>query len=216
MRADVPPEIDGVFDDWGCADKLSIGAGALERDGIPATSTADVAIMWDDVHLYFWAKVTVENPSNTFSADLYANDSVHLFVAADMPGEDYRIYDHQLVFDVRRQVADFGDVAPTRRGTGDGILGVTAKIGQAVVSGTTSTFEVEARLDAGILNRQRFERGDRIRVNFQVNDGAPNTTTGYRIWFHSAAVCQAHTNCSFSGSSEPYCDPRCTGEVTLQ
>lgn len=216
VRADVAPEIDGRFDDWACADKMAIGAGDRARDGIPATSTADVAIMWDAVHLYFWARVTVQNPSNTASADIYINDSVHLFLAADGPAQDYRGLDHQLVFDVRKQVADFGDVPPTRRGTGNGVRGVRAMTSDAIVSGNQSAFEVEVVIDAGVIGRTSFASGERVRVNFQVNDGAPGSTTGYRTWFHDPASCVAHIGCAISGTSEPYCDPRCTGEVELR
>src|SRR5688572_21011016 len=42
-KADPAPVIDGAFDDWSCADTLSIGVGE-RANAIPAGSTADVGL----------------------------------------------------------------------------------------------------------------------------------------------------------------------------
>jgi hypothetical protein len=70
---------------------------------------------------------------------------------------------------------------------------------------------------ASIVGRSGFARGDRVRVNFQVNDGTPpSNTVGYRIWFHNGSVCSPRVDCFIASASEPFCDPRCTGEVELR
>jgi hypothetical protein len=218
-RALPVPTIDGDGADWRCAERFLVPPSDRARLGIPAASRMEVALQWDDEHLYFWARAETTEGSNAAVAEIYRNDSVHLYVARPMTNAIYAATDRHFVFDVRRQVAEFGDIGETR-GNGDAIVGLRAKVGESVASGGRTFFEVEAAIDAVSIGRPRLSRGDRVRVNFQLNDATPgDPTPGYRVWFIDAGACGVNaSSCDHDllGTSEPYCDPRCTGEVELR
>ena len=113
-----------------------------------------------------------------------------------------------MVFDYMSFVADYGGGAtrPTPSG-------ITANVGPFLSQNGVLTFVVEARVDAAVVGRPGFTQGERVRVNFQIND---NAAASYRMWFWESAVCVPFGTCNRSGASEPFCDPHCTGEVELR
>ena len=173
---------------------------------------AEIAMQWDDQHLYFLARVTTDSPGGTAPRNQnFLNDSVHLYLAGPnpQPSAGYRTSDHQMVFDYRNLVTDYQGGL-----TQPGVAGITATTGPARDENGTLSFVVEARIDAAILGRTMgFQAGDAVRVNFQVNDKADSA---YRIWFWETAVCKGFGACDKSGASEPFCDPHCSGEVALR
>jgi hypothetical protein len=173
---------------------------------------AEIAMQWDEQHLYLLARVTTDSPGGTATGDqIFKNDSLLLFLAGPdpQPAAGYRASDHQMVFDYMSFVADYGGGATRPTPTG-----ITAKAGPFVSQSGVLTFVVEARVDAAVVGRPGgFTQGERVRVNFQIND---NAATSYRTWFWESAVCVGFGTCNKAGASEPYCDPHCTGEVELR
>lgn len=202
--------VDGDGAEWSCVDRLAFTTGQRVVGLGAGRGVADVAMQWDETHLYLWAKVKTEpQPGTAPRLTNFNNDSFHLFLSSRNPTQTYTADDHHIVIDVLNQVADYAI------GSRAGLQGIDAKSGPRQDDGALSTFVVEAKIDATTIGRTSFALGDTVRVNFQVND-TPNVETNYRIWFVDPAVCTAFGTCTRQGTSEPFCDPRCTGTVVLR
>lgn len=202
--------VDGDGAEWACVDRLAFTTGQRVVGLAAGRGVADVAMQWDETHLYLWAKVTTEPATgNAPRLTNFNNDSFHFYVSGRNPTTTYTNDDHQIVIDVLGQVADYN--IASRPGLG----GIDAKVGPRLAEGALSTFVVEAKIDAGIIGRTSFMQGDTIGINFQVND-QPDIASNYRIWFRDPAVCTTFGTCNQAGGSEPYCDPRCRGTVVLR
>ena len=212
VALDAPVTINGDPAEWACVDRLDFSTGGRVVGAAPAHDIAEIAMQWDEQHLYLLARLTTDSPGGTALGDqIFKNDSMHLYLAGPdpQPGAGYRTSDHQMVFDYQSRVADYGGGS-----TRSGVNGITASTGTFKSQNGVLTFDVEARVDAAIVGRsQGFTQGDRVRVNFQVND---NAAASYRIWFWESAVCKGFGTCDTGGASLPYCDPHCSGEVELR
>jgi hypothetical protein len=212
VTADAPVVVNGDPAEWACVDRLDFSVGGRAVGAAAGHDVAEIAMQWDEQHLYFLARVTSDAPGGTAVGDqIFKNDSMHLFLAGPdpQPAAGYRASDHQMVFDYQSLVADYGG-GLTRPST----AGITEKAGPFVSQNGVLTFTVEARIDASVIGRAGgLKAGDRVRVNFQIND---NAAASYRTWFWESAVCTSFGTCNRSGVSEPYCDPHCTGEVELR
>lgn len=205
-----PVVVNGEGAEWACVDRLAFTVGQRSVGLAPDRGVADVAMQWDETHLYLWAKVTTESaPGTAARLTNFNNDSFHLFLASTTPKITYTNDDHHIVIDVLGQVADYAIATRTS------LAGIDAKAGSRQNAGALSTFVVEAKVDATIIGRTSFAQGDMVRVNFQIND-QPDIESNYRIWFRDVAVCTAFGTCDKAGGSEPFCDPRCTGTVVLR
>ncbi len=211
VSIDAPVTVNGDPAEWACVDRLDFSTGGRVVGPAAGHDVAEIAMQWDEQHLYLLARVTTDSTGGTSTGNqIFKNDSIHLFVAAPdpQPNAGYRPSDHQIVFDYMSFVADYGGGA-SRAGT-DGIMATTGPFNS---QGGVLTFVVEARIDAAVVGRSAFVQGERVRVNFQINDNAAAT---YRIWFFDAAVCKAFGTCDTGGASLPFCDPHCSGEVELR
>ena len=212
VALDVPVTINGDPAEWACVDRLDFSTGGRVVNSATGHDIAEIAMQWDEQHLYLLARVTTDSPGGTGMGDqIFKNDSLHLFLAGPdpQPGAGYRTSDHQIVIDYQSLVADYGGGL-----TRSGVNGITASAGTFRSQNGVLTFAVEARVDAAIVGRQQgFTKGERVRVNFQIND---NATASYRIWFWESAVCKGFGTCDTAGASLPYCDPHCSGEVELR
>lgn len=203
-------KIDGDGADWGCVDRLAFTTGQQVVGLSPARGVADVAMQWDETHLYLWAKVKTEpQPGTSPRLSNFRNDSFHLYVTSRNPTQTYTLDDHQIVVDALKQVADYAI------STRPGLTGIDATAGPSVNEGGLTVFVVEMKVDAGIIGRTSFAQGDTVRVNFQIND-QPDVANNYRVWFRDNAVCKKFGGCDKAGGSEPSCDPSCTGTVVLR
>lgn len=218
VSADEPITIDGNPKEWGCVDRLVISQGDRRVDTASGAGLARIALQWDEEFLYLTAKVTTSPPNGTAGADLnYKNDSFHWLVMGPAPGTEYTAQDHHITIDVFGQATDFSDVAGIR----PNLDGIVAKA-TGVSPGPTAelqTFDVEIRATAKTLGRTTFRAGDIVQMNFQINDGPPaagKTAPAYRIWFLDAGTCPITTACNVLGTSEPYCNPRCTRGLRLR
>lgn len=214
-RVVTPVVIDGTAAEWACVDRLAFTGGQQVVGLSAGRGVADVAMQWDEQYLYFLATVKTGSaggaaPGGAEPRDRsFANDSIHLFVAAPAPTAAYTAADHQIVLDWKDQAADFGI---TFRAS---LAGITSKMTRAPDEGGLLVFVVEARVAATLMDRPSFARDDVVRVNFQINDG-PDSANNHRIWFRDAARCPAFAGCDKSGGSAPSCDPRCTGDLVLR
>lgn len=212
VTLEAPVVVNGDPVEWACVDRLDFSTGGRAIGPADGHDVAEIAMQWDEQHLYLLARVRSDSPGGTATGDqIFKNDSLHLFLAGPDPVENagYRASDHQTVFDYQGLVADYGG-GLTRPGTS----GITAETGPFTSQNGVLTFVVEARIDAAIVGRPGgFVQGERVRVNFQIND---NAAAAYRMWFWEAAACAGFGTCNRSGASEPYCDPTCTGEVELR
>jgi hypothetical protein len=213
VALDAPVNVNGDPAEWACVDRLDFSTGGRAVGPAPGHDIAEIAMQWDELHLYFLARVTTDSPGGTAVGDqIFKNDSVHLILTGPnpQPAAGYRASDHQIVFDYMSFVADYGG-GLTRPSTS----GVAAAAGPFTSQNGVLTYVVEARIEAAIVGRPSgFKQGERVRLNFQIND---NAAAAYRIWFWESAVCKAFTGCDRgAGASEPYCDPQCTGEVELR
>jgi hypothetical protein len=207
VQDQAPVVIDGAGPEWKCVDTLAFTTGELVVGLGPGRGVANVKMQWDEQHLYLLADVTTGSPGgNAMTSTNFTNDSFSFYVANPNPGAAYTASDHHYVVDYLSQVADYD--GPTRPSA----LGINAQAGTVRDDGTTLAFTVEARVDAANVGRASFAKGDVVRVNFQVND-QPNVSNNYRIWFHEPTRCVATGPCP---KAEPFCDPRCTGEVELR
>ena len=204
-------KVDGDGAEWTCVDRLAFTTGQRVVGLAANRGVADVAMQWDETHLYLWAKVRTASPTgNAQRLANFNNDSFHLYVASRTPTQTYTAADHHIVIDPLRQVADY------EISTRPGLAGIDATSGlMQDEGGGIISFVVEAKLDAAIIGRTTFAAGDTVRVNFQIND-QPDVANNYRIWFRDVAVCTTFATCERAGGSEPYCDPRCTGPVVLR
>jgi hypothetical protein len=212
VALDAPVIVNGDPSEWTCVDRLDFSTGGRVVGSAAGHDIAEIAMQWDEQHLYVLARVTTDSPGGTATGDqIFKNDSLHLFLAGPdpQPNAGYRTSDHQMVFDYMSFVADYGG-GSTRPGTN----GITATTGPFKSQNGVLTFVVEARVDAAVVGRPGgFTQGERVRVNFQIND---NAAAAYRIWFWESAVCAGFGTCNKSGASEPYCDPHCSGELELR
>jgi hypothetical protein len=209
-RVETPVKVDGDGAEWACVDRLAFTAGQRVVGLSPGRGVADVAMQWDETHLYLWARVTTEpQPGTAPRLTNFNNDSFHLFVSSRNPTQTFSADDHHIAIDVLNQVADYAISTRTS------LAGIDAKTGPRTAEGALSTFVVEAKIDAGIIGRTSFAVGDTVRVNFQIND-QPDVANNYRVWFRDPAACVSVAGCDRAGGSEPFCDPRCTGTLLLR
>ena len=211
LVASAPVMIDGKSDEWGCVDRLSFTVGQRVLGEGTGIGIAQIGVQWDENVLYILGEVTTQAPtSDAGRQQNFQNDSLSIFLAGPTPGATYTANDHHIVIDSIGQVADYMITART------GLAGITGAAGSVSTAANLLHFVVEARVDASILGRTKFAMNDLVRINFQVNDG-PSSGTHYRVWFLDKSVCQKITGtCDVQGTSEPYCDPRCTGSVILR
>ena len=204
-------KVDGDGAEWTCVDRFAFTAGQRTVGLAGGRGVADVAMQWDDTHLYLWAKVKTAAPTgNAQRLSNFNNDSFHLYLASRTPTQTYTAEDHHIVIDPLRQVADYAI------STRPGLLGIDGTSGVVQdEGGGISSFVVEAKIDAAIIGRTSLAAGDTVRVNFQIND-QPDVANNYRIWFRDTAVCTTFAGCEAAAGSVPYCDPRCTGSVVLR
>lgn len=209
-RVQTPVVIDGDAVEWACVDRFRFDGGQRVSGLAAGRGVADVAMQWDAAHLYVWASLTTASPGGTAPrATNYQNDSLSFFVSQPTPTNAYTANDHQIVLDSTNLLTDYAISTRTS------LAGIRGKAGTVHDDGVTLSFVVELQVDASIVGRTAFAAGDRVRVNFQVNDG-PAAAPPYRIWMVDPTVCTSFTACNVQGTSEPYCDPRCTGVVTLR
>lgn len=212
VALDAPVVVDGTPSEWDCVDRLDFSTGGRVVGSAAGHDIAEIGMQWDEQHLYVVARVTTDSPGGDSTGNqIFKNDSLHFIVAGPdpQPATLYRASDHQIVFDYQSFVVDYG-----RGIERPGASGITAKVGPFMSQDNTITFVVEARVDAAVVGRPGgFTPGERVRVNFQINDGA---ATAYRIWYWEGAVCTGFTGCNAGGVSDPYCDAHCTGEVELR
>lgn len=212
VTLDAPVIVDGNPAEWTCVDRLDFSTGGRVVGPAAGHDIAEIGMQWDEQHLYVLARLTTDSPGGTATGDqIFKNDSLHLFLAGPepQPNAGYRASDHQMVFDYQSLVVDYGG-GLTRPGTN----GITATTGPFISQNGVLTFVVEARVDAAVVGRAGgFKAGERVRVNFQIND---NAGAAYRIWFWESAVCKSFTGCDNGGASLPFCDPHCSGEVELR
>jgi hypothetical protein len=207
VQPQAPVVIDGADGEWACVDTLAFTAGQRVVGLGPGRGVANIAMQWDEQHLYLVARVTTGSGGGTApAATNYKNDSFDFFVAGPNPALAYTSNDHHYVVDYLDQVTDY------EISTRPAALGITAKAGTVRDDNTTLTFVVEERIDASNIGRAALAKGDKVRVNFQVND-QPDVGNNYRLWFRDTVRCVATATCP---PGEPYCDPRCTGEVELR
>lgn len=207
----IPVNVDGDGAEWACVDRLAFTGGQRVVGLAGGNAVADVAIQWDEQHIYFWASVRTSSTGDNGTAGRqgnFNNDSIHLYLSGPSPTITFTGDDHHLVFDYKNQVADY-DLA-FRQGLG----GIAAVVGTPVDANGSLSFVVEARIDSTRIGRPTLKAGDKVRINFQVND-APGIGGNYRIWFRDTARCTQFPTCTIANGSEPFCDPRCTGEVEL-
>lgn len=209
-KVKTPVVVDGDGVEWACVDRFSFTSGQRVVNLAAGRGVADIAMQWDEQHLYLWASVTTAAPAGTAArATNYQNDSFSFFVSQPTPTNTYTANDHHIVLDSTNLLTDYAIATRT------GLAGINGKAGTVHDDGVTLSFVVELQVDASIVGRTAFAAGDTVRVNFQVNDG-PSGTPPYRIWMVDPAVCTQFGTCNIQGTSEPYCDPRCTGVVTLR
>jgi hypothetical protein len=207
VQDSAPVVINGEGSEWKCVDTLAFTTGELVVGLGPGRGVSNVKMQWDETHLYLLADVTTASPGGTaIATDNFTNDSFAFYVVSPTPALAYTANDHHYVIDHRNQVADY------EISTRPAALGITAQAGTVHDDGTTLNFTVEARIDVANVGRTAFAKGDVVRVNFQVND-QPDVGNNYRLWFREAARCVASGTCP---KAEPFCDPRCTGEVELR
>ena len=211
VALDAPVMVNGDPVEWGCVDRLDFSTGGRSVGTPAGHDTAEIAMQWDEQHIYLLARVTTDSPGGTATGDqIFKNDSVHLIIAGPepQPATPYRATDHQIAFDYMSFVAGYAGGSPRTPN------GITAKTGPFKSENGVLTFVVEARIDAAIVGRPGgFTQGERVRVNFQINDAAG---AAYRLWYWEGAVCTPFSGCNVGGVSEPYCDPHCSGEVELR
>jgi hypothetical protein len=196
--------------EWTCVDRLAFTAGQRVVGLGEGRGVADVAMQWDEQHLYLWAKVrTGGDPGTAPRLSNFNNDSFHLYAFSKAPTATYTADDHHIVIDVLGQTADYAI------GSREALTGIDAKAGPRQDENGMSSFVVEAKIDAVILGRTSLAQGDTVNVNFQIND-QPDIANNYRVWFRDVGVCKSFTGCDVGGGSEPFCDPRCTGSVVLR
>jgi hypothetical protein len=209
-KVKTPVVLDGDGAEWSCVDRFAFTGGQRVVNLAAGRGIADVAMQWDEQHLYVWASVTTAAPAgNAPRATNYQNDSFSFFVSQPAPTSAYTANDHHIVLDSTNLLTDYAI------GTRTGLAGINGKAGSVHDDGVTLTFVVELQIAASIVGRTAFATNDTVRVNFQINDG-PSGTPPYRIWMLDPSVCTPVAGCTVQGTSEPYCDPRCTGVVTLR
>jgi hypothetical protein len=211
-KVQTPVKIDGDGAEWGCVDRFAFTGGQRVVGLAGGNAVADIAVQWDEANVYFWASVKTASTGDNGAAGRqgnFANDSIHLYLSGPSPNMNYTADDHHLVFDYKNQVADYAI------GFRTGLDGIAAVVSPVTNANGTLSFVVEARIESQRIGRPTLKAGDKVRINFQLND-APNSAGNYRIWFRDVAVCARFTKCDLAGGSEPYCDPRCTGEVELR
>src|SRR4029078_2863743 len=100
--------VNGVGDEWDCVDRLDLSAGQRVVGLTARRGVAQIAVQWDEQHLYFLAKMTTASPTPMASRLLnFQNDSLSIFLARPTPGPTYTGDDHQIVIDALGQVADY-------------------------------------------------------------------------------------------------------------
>lgn len=209
-KVKTPVVLDGDGAEWSCVDRFAFDGGQRVTNLAAGRGIADVAMQWDEQHLYVWASLTTGAPAgNAPRATNFQNDSFGFFVSQRAPTSTYTANDHHIVLDSTNLLTDYAI------GTRTGLAGINGKAGTVHGDGVTLTFVVELQVDASIVGRTAFAANDTVRVNFQVNDG-PSGTPPYRIWMLDPSVCTPFGGCTIQNTSEPYCDPRCTGVVTLR
>jgi hypothetical protein len=208
VQGSAPVVIDGAGGEWKCVDTLAFTTGELVVGLGAGRGVANVKMQWDETHLYLLADVTTGSPGGTAAAaSNFTNDSFAFYVVSPTPALGYTQNDHHYVIDHKSQVTDY------EISTRPAAVGITAQAANVHDDGITLNFTVEARVDAANVGRTAFAKGDVVRVNFQVND-QPDVGNNYRVWFHEAARCVA--TAGTCPRAEPYCDPRCTGDVELR
>ncbi|MBS2011479.1 MAG: hypothetical protein JST00_01095 [Deltaproteobacteria bacterium] len=213
-----PVIVDGSGKEWSCVDRMVFLTGNRRVDIAGGRGVARIALQHDDEAIYVWAVVTTATPSGTAAANAnFRNDSFHLYAMGPAPTAEYTGQDHHVVVDALGLVTDYSDVAGIR----PTLEGIVAKASMPVPAADPAlqTFEVELRITAKTLGRVGFQAGDRVRMNFQINDGPPaagKNGPGYRVWFLDTATCPPTADCDVLSNSEPYCNPRCTRELTLK
>lgn len=143
VALDAPVTINGDPAEWACVDRLDFSTGGRVVGSAAGHDIAEIAMQWDDQHLYLLARVTTDSPGGTGMGDqIFKNDSVHLFLAGPdpQPGAGYRPSDHQIVIDYQSLVADYGGGL-----TRSGVNGIAASAGTFKSQNGVLTFAVEAR-----------------------------------------------------------------------
>lgn len=212
VQARAPFTLDGAGDEWGCVDRFLFTGGQRVIGLAGGRGIADIAIQWVEQHLYVLANVVTATPTSDAGASQnYTNDSLSVFVVGARPGTTYAATDHHIVIDSAGRVADYGG-----GGARPGLVGIAAVVRPPVESGPFLRFTIELSVDVSIFRPgARLKAGDSIGMNFQIND-APDVANHYRVWFVDPGTCTPFTPCTVRGTSEPYCDPRCMGQVLLR
>ena len=213
----IPVTIDGKRGEWECADAYKFETGD-RADGLAAgQASALVAMQWDAQNLYLFARVRTRAPTGDAGAAVnYQNDGFHIYLVADGATADYRNVDHHFAFDVLGRLTDYDD--PPNGARPGPPANVTYRVTTPVPDGADVVFDIEAKFAASVVNRGGFVKGDKVHVNFQVNDSAGGGgVPPYRLWYVDVGgVCPVSPNCNVNNASEPYCDPRCTGDLELR
>ena len=210
VQPQAPVKLDGAGDEWACVDRFAFTGGQRVMGLVDGRGVADIAIQWDEQHLYVLANVVTASPTaDAGRLQNFNNDSLSVFVVGPTPGTTYTANDHHIAIDSAGLVADYAIGARTS------VAGIAAAVSTPVDSGGFLKFTIELQIDASIFRGEALKAADRIGMNFQIND-APDVANHYRVWFVDPAKCTKLASCTVSGTSEPYCDPRCMGEVVLR
>lgn len=216
VDGDRPVTVDGDGAEWDCVERWLFNGGNRRVDLVSAV--ASIAMQYDDDALYLFATVTTKTPSGTADArSSPQNDSFHWFLTGPSPGTQYSVQDHHIVVDALDQTGDFAPEAGLRPTSGD--IAATASPVTPASAADTQAFHVEIRVKASALGRSSFRAGEKIRMNFQLNDGPPTggqLLPPHRIWFVDDASCPTQPGCNVNLTSEPDCNPQCTQSVTLK
>jgi len=159
-KVQTPVVIDGDGVEWACVDRLSLSSGQRVVNLAAGRGIADVAIQWDEQHLYLWASVTTAAPAGTAPrATNYQNDSFSFFVSQPTPTNAYTANDHHIVLDSTNLLTDYAISTRT------GLAGINGKAGTIHDDGVTLSFVVELQVDASIVGRAAIAANDKEPVN---------------------------------------------------
>jgi Carbohydrate family 9 binding domain-like len=225
MRAPGLITVDGVLDEWPCDAFVTLNASTgvlriLQDGGAPPAG--QFAVLWDEGHLYFAARVFEPNFAEApgYNATIpWQNDAVEVYVALDEAGDamgsgDYTAQDHQFIVDWKNLALDY------QYRLFDGGLGT---LDPSFVSATSpdadgGVFTVEVAMSASAIGAPELTAGTRLPFDFAFDEGNGDQLCQVVWAVEKPAVCTCERCCCGDASPVtplPYCDTLCFGTAIL-
>lgn len=161
------PLIDGKFGEWKGLEGPVTRIVVFGSYHDPADAEASFVLMTDGTTLYIYARVTddVVNENKLPGSMAWRSDSVEVFFGTDTsPHAGFRMSDNHIRI-VPRSSKDAFDTELS-------INDITQNDGtEAAVVFTGSGYELEAAIPLEMLQIESLKKGQKIKCEFQVNDG---------------------------------------------